>query len=378
MPIHLVLPKMEVTQTVTEDDMYRASTQYRLWTFTPEALSSLRTNTHSAAIDKARSYLPSPDTPTLTLAEEVALVQRYSEQIRTTADFFHHPVNVKATAVQYLKRFYLTNSCMTYPPKEVYKTVLYLAMKTEGQHMTLPDYARKISSKGPEILAPEYKIIQALRFTLDVRQPFRGLRGALMELLNLAAGKAALLPFLAAEGATSTSLQETLTRLPPPPSGSRSTWQTGSSVADRAQEAVKAARLILDAPALLTDVYFLFTPPQIYLAALRLADEPLYSFYLSTKIPLGSPQREVILGTIAGCAEVLGAFDQRGVMTKEARAALELKLEDCRDPSTRDLVRRNEEVREEKMDEGRAEKKKGAREKNEREGDELFGPSLGR
>lgn len=364
--------------------MYRASSQFRLWTFTPESLASLRTNTHAAAVSHARTHIP-PNTPLLTLAEEVSLVQRYSDQIRTTCTHFSWPASVKSTAVQFLKRFYLTNSCMTYPPKEIYKTVLFLAMKTEGHHITLSDYARRISSRGPEILAPEYKIIQALRFTLDVRQPFRGLRGALMELLNLAQGHGAVLPYLGAQGTTARSLQEGMASLGPLPPAGRSEWKGGNSgqdvdakaLADRAQFAVQAARAILDAPALLTDVYFLFTPPQIHLAALKLADEPLASWYLGTKLPAGGPSTGLILATISSCADMLAGFAQEQVMTKDARAELEARLEACRDPATRDLVRRNEEVREEKMVEGRAEKKRGAREKSEREGEDLFGPSLG-
>ena len=77
---------------------------------------------------------------------------------------------------------------MTYPPKEIYKTILFLACKTEATHMTLSEYARRISTDPEQVLAPEYKVMQALRFTLDVRQPFRGLKGVLMEMLNMVEG----------------------------------------------------------------------------------------------------------------------------------------------------------------------------------------------
>jgi cyclin H len=173
-------------QTVTEDDMYRTSTQFRLWSFSESALLSLRQNTHEAAIQQARSYLNESDLASLPTAyDELRLVQRYCDQVRNTSDFFQWSVNVKATAVQYLKRFYTTNSVITYPPKEIYKSVLFLASKTEGVHMSLSEYARRIKTDPKHVLAPEYKIIQALRFTLDVRQPFRALKGCLMDLLNL-------------------------------------------------------------------------------------------------------------------------------------------------------------------------------------------------
>jgi len=386
------------TQYLNEDDMYRTSTQYRLWSFTPEALLTLRKNTHSAALERAKQYLPDldPSTP-LTLDEETRLIQRYSDTISSTAAHLKWPSHVKATAIQYLKRFYLTNSAHTYPPKEIYKSVLFLASKTEGIHTTLGDFARSISSRPDHILAPEYKIIQALRFTLDVRQPIRGLRGCYMELENLARGKHVPLAFLAPK--TAADLQREFAGLPPPdptrcfsewvpPHGSPESSESAVSVdadADalvkRAWAAYTAARVLLDDAALLTDAYLLYTPPQIYLAGVKLADEPLYGFYMSLHLPAQHPMHAQILATVAGCAELMGTFDKGLVMSKEERVSVEKRLEEVRDPSTRDLVKRHEEAKrggaeEGVVDEQQAKKRKLAREASMKEGDDLFGPSL--
>ncbi|KAG9669126.1 cyclin-like protein, partial [Aureobasidium melanogenum] len=371
-------------QILTEDDIYRTSTQFRLWSFSESALLSLRQNTHEAAVQQARTYLPESSLPSLPSAQdELRLVQRYCDQVRNTSDFFGWSVNVKATAVQYLKRFYTTNSVITYPPKEIYKSVLFLASKTEGVHMTLSEYARRIKTDPKDVLAPEYKIIQALRFTLDVRQPFRALKGCLMDLLNLAAGNAAPLPFL---NTTPEQLQQQMCALPPPPQGSRTQWQPPQQIgakeaSDRAHCAYAVARHVLDAPALLTDVYFLFTPPQIYLAALKLSDPVLFTFYLSTKIPAIAAAHDIIVSTIAQCADMLASFDPKAVMSKDERASLEATLEQVRDPSTRDLVGKHEEAKRGglgvgQVDEQKAERKKLAREKSFREGEDLFGPAL--
>lgn len=379
-----------MSATLTEDDIYRTSTQFRLWSFSPEALASLRATTHSSAVERAKGYLADGDTPAheqacLTLEEEARLVQRYCEQVRTTSDHFKWPVNVKATAVQYLKRFYLTNSCLAYPPKETYKTVLFLASKTEGTHMTLSEYARRISTAPEQILAPEYKIIQALRFTLDVRQPFRGLKGALMELLNLAEGKALTLPH---EGRSAADLQQEMAHLAVPTRPARTSWTPPASgreetrhVVDRAHAAYATARHLLDAPALLTDVYFLYTPPQIYLAALHLADPVLTSFYLDTKLASDSPVTARILVTIKDCASMLASFGAETIMSKDERAALEKKLDACRDPATKDLVGANARAKrdgaeEGKLDDGVAKRRKLQREASAKEADELFGPNL--
>lgn len=389
----------EMTQTLTEDDIYRTSTQYRLWSFSPESLASLRKKTHDIAIKRAHRYAgqrPAGDgvavvsngdgehIELLSEEEELRLVQRYCDQIRSTSDHLKWPVNVKATAVQYLKRFYLSNSCMTYPPKEIYKTVLFLASKTEATHITVSDYARRISSDPEQVLAPEYKVMQALRFTLDVRQPFRGLKGVLMEMLNMADGMVGTPNSVDSQDGK--DLQSEMMELSTPPSGRKTQWTPPSSgnmdqkhLNDRVQAAYSAARLLLDAPALLTDVYFLYTPSQILLAAMHVADEPLTSLYLSTKLPMSSPTRPKILATIDACADMLSSFDQSKVLTKDERAELEQKLERCRDPSTKDLIKAFAAMKQDggedgKMDENVAKRRKLEREKNEK--DDLFGPSL--
>ncbi|KAK3710620.1 hypothetical protein LTR37_010248 [Vermiconidia calcicola] len=376
-----------MTHALSEDDIYRTSTQYRLWSFSPESLAALRKKTHDLALERAQRYAcnDNGDVEFLTQEEELRLVQRYCDQVRTTSDHFKWPVNVEATAVQYLTRFYLTNSTLTYPPKEIYKTVLFLACKTEATHMTLSEYARRISTEAEVVLAPEYKVMQALRFTLDVRQPFRALKGALMELLNLAEGMVG-----GEDGdGDGEELQAQMLDVPPPPQGSKTQWKHpgagkvgAEQLHDRIQAAYSAARNLLDAPALLTDVYLLYTPSQILLAALQLADEPLTSFYLSTKLfASDSLTRPKILATISACADMLAAFSPSQVLTKDDRNALEAKLERCRDPSTRDLVKAFAAMRQDgsgEEGEGVRKRRRLEREKSQKEGDDLFGPSLQR
>jgi len=64
--------------TLTEDQLYRTSTQYRLWSFTPQKLLSLRANTNDLAADhvkaaikrhrQAKSHLSSLDVSATTSA----------------------------------------------------------------------------------------------------------------------------------------------------------------------------------------------------------------------------------------------------------------------------------------------------------------------
>ena len=114
---------MSQTHALTEDDIYRTSTQYRLWSFSPESLAALRKQTHDRAIERARQYagervVQNGDTvmngmqngstdddriDCLNEEEEVRLVQRYCDQIRSTSDFFKWPNNVKVEYAQNLR-----------------------------------------------------------------------------------------------------------------------------------------------------------------------------------------------------------------------------------------------------------------------------------
>lgn len=373
-----------MTSQLTEDDLYRTSTQFKLWSFAPNDLASIRSATHKTAIDRASTYLP-VTASCITLEDEHRLIQRYCEQIRSTSDHFKWPINVKATAVQYLKRFYINNSCMTYPPKDIYKSILFLASKTEGTPVSLSEYARRISTDPQAILAPEYKIIQALRFTLDVRQPYRGLKGTLMELLNMVDGT-----FTSPSSAPSKSaadIKQGLITLDRPTPAVRTSWipgpdaPTAQDATNRIHAAYTEARQLLDAPALLTDAFLLYTPPQIHLGALYACDPELTGYYLSTRLP-ESDLMTRITDTIAACGKVLSAFEPGTVMSKDERTEIEARLEECRDPDTRDLVASNAAAKRGDGDEDEDEREEKKRRKLEKEakfkqeGEDLFGPSL--
>ncbi|KAK3077252.1 hypothetical protein LTS18_010818, partial [Coniosporium uncinatum] len=170
---------------LTEDDIYRSSTQYRFWSFTPEKLASLRGSTNGIATERvkaavkrsreARKQLSSEDNSAatsdveanggkngavtaeggsvlpkeidcLTVEEEQKLVEYYCSACLGMGQKkpLQLPVSVVATAVQYLKRFYLTNSPMTYHPKQIMPAALFLATKTDNYYVGLQKYVEKM------------------------------------------------------------------------------------------------------------------------------------------------------------------------------------------------------------------------------------------
>lgn len=103
---------------MTEDEIYRASTQYRLWSFTPEMLRTMRSTTNSLAADGVRTAIHSLNlskaqadsdhdasggngsnaartVDCLTVEEDQKLVGFYCIKTMEFADFCEFPTNVK-------------------------------------------------------------------------------------------------------------------------------------------------------------------------------------------------------------------------------------------------------------------------------------------
>lgn len=102
---------------MTEDEIYRTSTQYRLWSFTPETLASLRKTTNAVAADGVRAAYrslnarasqessvekrdgpPEEHVDCLTLEEEQKIISYYCGCTLDFVDLCEYPTNVKVGA----------------------------------------------------------------------------------------------------------------------------------------------------------------------------------------------------------------------------------------------------------------------------------------
>lgn len=409
---------------MTEDEIYRTSTQYRLWSFTPDSISAQRIRTNAlaakgvrAAIQSLPSARPSanPDandsgtssrlTPAeavdcLSVEEEQKLVGYYCIQAMKLADFCDFPTNVKvniiiihrgstmltnrvqATAVQYLKRFYLSNSPMTYHPKEMMPSALFLATKTENHYTSLRSFTAKLGKlKEEDVVAPEFLLTQGLRFTFDVRHPQRGLEGGFMELLALANGKAAFTPAPTSMG-SGQDHKAMLDIDAPRKGGDRA--KSAADLVLRVQHAHGKAKDLLKTLALLTDAYFLYTPSQIWLSSLFIVDQPLAHFYLGMKI-LPVELKEKVSLVLKQCAGLLQSSisAEPGQSEMSELTRIDKKLYKCRNPEKIDLVsihksqkRDGDGKGSDSLDEKIVKKRKLERENSLREAEAVFGPSL--
>lgn len=251
---------------------------------------------------------------------------------------------------------------MTYHPTDILKTALFFATKTENYYYRLTKFATAIGKTTPEdVLASEFLLTQGLRFTFDVRHPFRALEGAIMELNAIASGDTPILP------------------------GGGTIEDRPVQMAKRVKDAHGKAREFLKTSALFTDVYFHFTPSQIMMATLLVADRELTEWYIASKFPPseGGDLQAKVLATLERCAGMLQTVESASEPTAIERkelTALAKKLKKCRNPEKMDLVglqkakREGEGVDDEKI----IKKRKMEREMVAREADELFGPEIKR
>ncbi|KAL1900368.1 hypothetical protein Cpir12675_000950 [Ceratocystis pirilliformis] len=204
-------------------------------------------------------------------------------------------------------------------------------------------FMRRFSEKFPntspeEIVAGEFLLCQGIRFAFDVRHPFRALEGAILEL--------------------------------------RRAYPADDI---RIEEAHHRSREILKVSPLVTDAYFHYTPSQIMLAALAIADQELVDRIFDLIANAAGPNasaddneiaKQKIYETITACQALLATElpDRMNTYwgTSECNKALrplQKKLRKCRDPDRIDLVklqkaRRELSTRVEKEDEKAREAKR--------------------
>jgi cyclin H len=294
---------------------------------------------------------------------------------------------IKATAVQFLKRFYLTNSPMTYHPKQMMPSAIYLATKTENYYVSVKDFAEKLpKTTTDDIIAPEFLLTQGLRFTFDVRHPYRALEGGTMELHEMALGS-----YKPPQGSKLAAAEVKAQMLAlSGPSPDRPGSRTVEELKDRIERARAKAGELLKTSALLTDAYFVYTPSQIWLGAALAADEPLILFYLHVLLSgISDASNEPsalelkILGVLRSCSATLTSPANRKPDDAEKKELLRIdkKLWKCRNPEKVDLVGMDKAAKSghaEDGDEKIIKKRKLERDRAIKEEAELFGGSITR
>ncbi|KAG8994875.1 hypothetical protein FRB94_009624 [Tulasnella sp. JGI-2019a] len=178
--------------TSSQQSLYEGSTQYRHWRFSKSALRSLRSAQNVKQVEYLRDTFErdQPGTSStisfLSAEEENALVKLYIGKVGQLCAHFRFPEEVEATAVSYLKRFYLKNTVMDYHPKNVMLTTIFLAAKTSNHPIGIDLYVNNIpKTKASDVLDLEFLVAQSLRFEFTVWHAHRALWGIWLDVQDL-------------------------------------------------------------------------------------------------------------------------------------------------------------------------------------------------
>lgn len=274
-------PVEEKRQNVTVDDLYRRSSQYQMWSYTASELENVkikaneggrahalrRFNEAKDALQKEKPEVFEQHGEALNNAMELVSYEEeqkylyfFSQQIVQVCTHFNMPTQVRATAISFFKKFYLVNSVMEFRPKNVLYTIVFLAAKLENYFISIDSFcARLPKTKAQDILDSEFVILQLLKFTLLVHHPFRPLYGFFLDVQ--------------------------LVLLHPEPVMYDVNIDTIGQLYDKAKN-------WLNDHALLSDVAFLFSPPQIALAAMYDLDKKITDRYLRIKYRQESKEKK--------------------------------------------------------------------------------------
>ncbi|KIK91614.1 hypothetical protein PAXRUDRAFT_830677 [Paxillus rubicundulus Ve08.2h10] len=256
------------TSSTGTKSLYEASTQFKSWNFSPEQLVIVRESLNSAAVTAIRNTFETDEPGSsahvsfLNAEDEHLLVKLYITKIPQLCGHFRFPEEVEATAITYLKRFYLRNTVMDWHPKNVMLTALFLATKTTNNPISLDSYTSNIPRTSPsDVLDLEFLVAQSLGFEFAVWHAHRALWGLWLDLQYLPEITEDLRP---------------------------------RDVYEMALKHVRNSRF--------TDVELIYTPSQISLAALSLASPLLAQKWVDSKssgaTDSASETLESIIGTV--------------------------------------------------------------------------------
>ncbi|KAI9482355.1 hypothetical protein LPJ78_004000 [Coemansia sp. RSA 989] len=304
--------------------LFEQTSQYRHWRFTPEALEQLRAANNQQGIDRvldglgkevqvegsSETRITEATNNMLTPQEELQLVNYYLQMIVQTITALTKTYreknllraeainNIKATAINFMKRFYLHNVVFDYPPKTIMFTCLYLATKVENSFMKIEDFiwplqdfekrtSGQVKTKNDDILGYEFVVIQSLQFELAVHHPYRPAYGFFLDMQ---------------------AYFDDISQL--------------KTIYDRAQQLIGTS--------LFTDLVFFYQPSQIALGALKTAAKEKdidIDMYLAQRFDAQS--LEVLFPILDEIQETILGFK---IISKKNAQAIDRKLILCRNP----------------------------------------------
>jgi cyclin H len=113
----------------------------------------------------------------ITLEEEIHLVEYYAVKLIEVGKALKAPSKVICTACTYLKRFYIGKTSWEYDPQFLVLACLYLASKVEDCYMAADELSTHVGMPTGAILKLELPLLQGLHFDLQVFHVHKALEG---------------------------------------------------------------------------------------------------------------------------------------------------------------------------------------------------------
>ncbi|KAI8984477.1 cyclin-like protein [Mycotypha africana] len=182
-----------VVEQPKKPHVYEESTQYKHWRFSSKQLWNMRNENNKEAITRVRRIVQeeqdankeskTDDKEYLSPKEELALCRFYEKQLQFMSRHCKFPNVVMATAIAYMKRFFLNNTVMDYHPKDIRLTCLFLATKAEGERISIKEFGEKLRLPNVNsVLDLEFTVSQGLKFEYYVHHPYRPAYGFFLDL----------------------------------------------------------------------------------------------------------------------------------------------------------------------------------------------------
>ncbi|KAI9026631.1 cyclin-like protein [Phycomyces nitens] len=113
----------------------------------------------------------------------MALCRFYEKQLQEICKHLKLTEMVMATAVVYMKRFFLHNTVMDYHPKDILLTCLFLATKSESERVSIDDFGRNLKLPSTtSVLDLEFTVSQGLKFEYYAHHPYRPAYGFFLDI----------------------------------------------------------------------------------------------------------------------------------------------------------------------------------------------------
>ncbi|KAF9432065.1 hypothetical protein BGZ76_011308 [Entomortierella beljakovae] len=254
-------PKKEVALK----QLYEQSTQFNYWRYTQTLLNDMRTKVNRSVIE--------------------TIQQNINDE------------REQATAVMYMKRFFLQNTVMDFHPKDVMLTCMFLARKTENFLMTIDEFSSVLKSSPESILNLEFLVCKNLRFHFTIHHPYRPCLGFFYDM------------------------------------------QAVTDNIEKLQMVYESALKLVDT-SLYTDLCFLYQPSQIALAAMKIAarkesyDFERYANYkFKSNESAAQKYTETLLPILLDIEKVLNEDPRCIEVEKSVATEIDKRLKMCKDPA---------------------------------------------